>query len=99
MLNDSIAFQISEEFVVGDYGFVAAFCDDCKVSQILEELFIFADGKDHSGSVAVLVGEVLSCLAHGSKITAFAFDVEFWEERTERARAWKTAGCGSDSGG
>ena len=76
MLKGSIAFQLSEKFVVGDHGLVAALGDNSKVIQILKELFVVADGKNYRCPVTMLVGEVLQCLAHGWQITPPRFDVE-----------------------
>jgi hypothetical protein len=76
MLKRSIALEFGEEVVVRDDGFVTAFGDDGEIVQILKELLVFADGQNDCGAVAVLVREVLQCLAHGWRLHFVCFDVE-----------------------
>ena len=78
ILKRAITLEVGEESVLRDHGLVSAFGYDGKIVQILEELFVVADWKDHGGSITVLVSEVLQGLAHGVEAT-------LWQpERRER---------------
>jgi hypothetical protein len=68
MLKRAIALEITEELVLRNDGLVAALGDDGKIVQILQELFVFADGKHDGGSLTVLISQVLQDLAHSGKL-------------------------------
>jgi len=61
---------------VRDDGFVAAFGDDGKTIQVLEEFLVFAGRENGCRAVAVLVREVLQGLARGWRLRFVCSDVE-----------------------
>ena len=68
MLKRAIALEVGVESVVRDNGLVSAFSDDCKIVQILVELFVVADWKNDGGALAVVICEVLEWLAHAGTL-------------------------------
>lgn len=84
MLKRAIALEIGEKAVVRNDGLVSAFGDYREIIQILKELLVVAYWKDDSGSVTVLVGEVLQGLVHGVKATLWLLESREHEQRLTR---------------
>src|SRR4051812_16950333 len=87
MLKRAITPQVGEESFVRDHGLVSAFGYHGKIVQILEELFVVADWKDHGGSITVLVSEVLQGLAHGVEATLWRRESREREQRLTTTHA------------